>query len=206
MPFDTLSFIAESLASLLSNAILDRIKPKTPAANAKIKLFRLYEILRNIEDETDYYIKNLVRYLRAIQIREDVDLIGEKKGLLRESVQKIWELMDELNKALININPQLEIYNHELYSEIEKYQMVRKAIRFSMQAELLMEVSGRMNRLESTQATNSKPNKNSNLETDEIGKLRKLLSEVKKNQKSIKKIINNYREFISREFEFKDSF
>jgi hypothetical protein len=200
MPFDTLSFIAESLASLLSKSVLDRIKPKSSAENAKAKLFSLYEVLRKIEDETVDYIMILAEYLDTVQTSEDIELLGKKKGLARKAVEKIWELMDELDRALVNINPQLEIYDNDLYSEISKYRRVRDFIRMSWQYELLIELSESSKRLENGLS------KNSDLVTDEILKLRELLSEVKKNQKSMKKIISNYREFVSNEFDFKDSF
>ena len=207
MPLDTLSLIAETLASLLSDSIKDRLKPKISADVAKTKVLELYKILSKINKETEYYIENFELYLSILASTEPQEASKVIKEQLKSSVVNIWEFIKELQDALDSINPQLEIHNHDLAMDITAFHMERMLIMQSQYAEL-RKLNYLLKPVKERKLSHKKVriNKSKVLEVDDVGELREILSKVKQNQKSINKITKNFREFIAVEFSFKESF
>ncbi len=173
------------------SVFLQHIRGDQPAADrlasrsrktATDRALRLYKTLSNVNQKTDAFVDSfgrLVAQLAGVSAEEELRPV---RDALTGAAHELMQSLPELAAALDEVNPQLDIHKHELVQKIEEYSQSR--------SQLLTE-------LEIGAASTS----NQSWET-----LKPILETAERNRFLIRQTIAEFREFLAKEFSFKESF
>jgi len=182
-----LGFIWNFFSPAISDSIKERIKPKGSVDIAKKRGLRLYESLGELDLAIDIFINTFDAYLRENtreqQVGEDpVERVLRIHDLSCEvyyRTEDIVHALIELGECLKAINPQLEIHKPELANILHGL-----GVTESVLAEEIKVVPWNAPHPE----------------------LLAVLEEARGNRNILHSAIKEYREFIAKEFPFKESF
>jgi hypothetical protein len=177
----TLDFLWGFLEPILSDAVKDRIKPKSSPEIAKQSTYELFQILGEIKNKTDTFVYEFEIYVDGF-INSNTGPSKNPPNSLRESARELMATLPEVVSALDKVNPQLEIHRNDIVRDILSYRRSR--------AKVLSELE---QCLDYASAENHET-------------LKALLSQAKINQQIIDKAIEEMRLFLKTEFPFKESF
>jgi hypothetical protein len=111
----------ELIKIFIGETIKELIKPKISADIAKERAFRLYSSLDKISIGVDDFVDELDAAIDFTNVCPIPHLIVQPMFDLADIVDKLSISVVELSKVLQDINPQLEIHNHELIENLKNY-------------------------------------------------------------------------------------
>ena len=203
---ESLNLIWDALKFLLEDNLKERLRPKGSNEIAKNRAYQLYVLLKQMDINAEMYVVNIKKYLTSIETKENQETIETNEKNLKNSINSVRETLEKIEKGLNEINPQLEIHRPEIVNLILGYSHSRGQGLALLS--LALAARRRAAELDANKSNNiiSPKKERLILETNNLAKIRNVLKQAEKNQKRIKLIINDFREFLALEFSFKDSF
>jgi hypothetical protein len=214
-----LGFLTTFLNTLFGEAIKDRLKPKSSSEKARAAAFYLYELLDELNASSDAFVSALRYYVNSVKTssarphamqpdfeeftrrHHDSDEAREwpyharpyharPYDALNTAASSLSGTLGEVPGALEAVNPQLKIFNNELVQSLEFYVATRAHVLNEL---LEFQVSRYFD--------HELPSKPEALES-----LQQLQRTAENNQQIIEKAIQDMRDFLAKEFTFKESF
>jgi hypothetical protein len=204
-----LGFLTTFLNTLFGEAIKDRLKPKSSSEKARAAAFYLYELLDEVNASSDAFVSTLRYYVNSVKTssarphdmrpdfeeftrrHRDSDEAWERPyPTLQMAAYSLSGTLGEPPGALEAVNPQLEIFNNELVQSLEIYSASRGRV---------------LNELE-YQVSNYFEFHGLPAEPTALESLQQLQRTAENNQQIIEKAIQDMRDFLAKEFTFKESF
>jgi hypothetical protein len=179
----TLTWLADLLKGLAGSAVADRLKRRSSPEQARVLAYEVHRRLGEVESESVGFLVTLSVYARADDDALEASL-GQGRGMLRYSASEVAGALQRLSRALEAIDPQLAIHAPELHELIHDSIMTRGGVVRSV-LEMRFED---MTLSEAKQA------------------FRETYDEASSALQKICEATWGMREFISREFSFKDGF
>jgi hypothetical protein len=202
--------IWDFLSNVLSDIAKTRFKPEGSVEVARRRAFALYETLGRIKSESDFFVSELQMYSQSIEEKEYGqalvvnELINPESSDLRaksilKSAKRLMKLLDKLADDLDLINPQLEIHQPLLMNQIGVTRIARAEVigilkyRSPLHERYINSLYLKDSSIKSPRSENKKF-------------LKRLVAQAKRNRILIRKAIDEYRNFLAKEFPFKESF
>jgi len=209
---------------LFSEAIKDRLRPKTSAEKARLEAFALYELLGDLNTLTDRFVIALRSFADALRnnpVRsQDVASVHANRASLgEERVQAarrelddvcddLLETLFEVPGALSRLYPQLTIHYPDLVDLLDEYTGERTILIEEVQAERWKRAI-QDSVLEGVAAEAAVPERylyQKAVTPGELEELDRLVNRAEENSLRIKLVTEDMRTFLAREFPFKESF
>ncbi len=178
----SLEFLSKFLQQIRSDQTPAELLAGSSRETAKDRALHLYKTLGLVNQKTDAFVEafgRLVALLANATTQEDLH-IG--RNTLTGAAHELIYALPALAAALDDVNPQLDIHKHELVQRIEQYSQSRSQV---------------LTELENSAATTA----DQSLEI-----LKPILDVTEKNRLLIRQAIMELREFLAKEFPFKESF
>ena len=191
----TLKFLWDFIQPLLTDAAKERLKPKGSAETAKERAFALYGALRYVDGCSDKWVATLNECAEtALKIsaagRRTRGGLSERwysiKSQLQDKAHEMSEALAGLERALLNVNPQMEIHNGRLVETVTVYHGTRAGVVEHV-VSLLEKQAG-------------------DVSFTDAQTLKQLATESEANHQRVKQAISELRSFLAATFTFKESF
>jgi hypothetical protein len=202
-----LGFLTNILSTFFSEAIKDRLKPRSSSEKARKGAFYLYELLDEVSASSDAFVSALRYYVTTVrtfsaQPRDALSNLATNeyrhrdapweapRRTLEAAADSLYGSLGELPAALMAVHPQLEIFDYELAENIQIFRRRR--------GRTINELEATVMKLPTTPTTPTTP--------IDLEPLQQLLSTAENNQQIIEKTTQDMRDFLAKEFTFKESF
>lgn len=188
----SLNFLWDLLRPVISDSLKKSIKSKTSAERAKIRTIEIYKVLLDLGNSIHGFTKlinSFADYSCSIELSDDSnrdEIIKFKRSLI-EFAERIKYSLEELYISLAKINPALEIYQNELNTAFAATKGADAQITKECR-ELIPDMYDGF------------------VSPRQLKILATLARKATKNNKLLQKAIVDFREFIVREFPYKDHF
>jgi hypothetical protein len=209
-----LGFLTNIVSTFFSEAIKNRLKPRSSPEKARQAAFYLYELLDEISASSDAFVSALRNYVTSVKTfsarprdplmelewRTEVERQYREKDApwevprlnLLEATYSLTGPLEELPAALRAVYPQLDIFQPDLVQNLEGFARSRAATIVFVRSSVDEKLKDAVMKL-STPPTDLEP-------------LQQLLSTAENNQQIIEKTTQDMRDFLAKEFTFKESF
>lgn len=186
-------FLWEFIKPILSDTMKDKLKERLsstdPSKKAKITAFRLYEALGELRDKTEQYVKTFREVIQSLEEEKPEKIIHRRRVEFVEVSEDLRKELAYLAEVMKNIYPQLEIHNPEIVANIKEFHLSRDGIADEF-ADMLEHYD----------------NLGKQMEEYSEERLVRLFRKSEINLELVRKATDDFREFLAREFPFKDSF
>ena len=149
---------------------------------AKDRALHLYKTLGLVNQKTDAFVEAFGLLVALLANASTKEALHTGRNTLTGAAHELMYALPELAMSLDEVNPQLDIHKHELVQKIEEYSQSRSRV---------------LTELENSAATTA----DQSIET-----LQPILDTAEKNRLLIRQAIMELREFLAKEFPFKESF
>jgi hypothetical protein len=188
----SLNFLRDLLKPVISDSLKKSLKSKTSAERAEIRTIEIYKVLLDLGNSIHGFTKlinSFADYSCSIELSDDSnrDEIIKFKCSLIEFAERIKYSLEELYISLAKINPAFEIYQNELNTAFAATQGAGAQITKECR-ELIPDMYDGF------------------VSPRQLKILATLARKATKNNKLLQKAIVDFREFIVREFPYKDHF
>lgn len=177
-----LDFLTNFIQQILGNKTQSELLPGSSRAAAKDRALRLYKTLGMVNQKTDAFVEAFSKLVTVVANAPAEESLSTARNTLRGAAHELMYALPKLAAALDEVNPQLDIHKHELVQKIEEYSQSRSLV---------------LTELENSATTTTEQS---------IETLKNILSAAEKNRLIIRQAVTELREFLAKEFPFKESF
>jgi hypothetical protein len=173
--------IREFLNAILGEPTQEKLKSAGAEKIARSRVFQLYQVLGEVNEKTDAFVEALSVLIDPGAPPTEAERLSQR-DTLSWAAQELMQILPELAEALDEVNPQLDIHQHELVKQIKAYRASRALVLTELE--------------QSSQAIFS----------EQPESLQRILVTARQNRELISKATDALRDFLKEQFPFKESF
>jgi hypothetical protein len=204
--FISLKFLWDIFKPAVSDSLKERLKPRDSSEIAKKRMLRLYVVLTKVSDYINDFISELIcltAFIERNKLNPNLKRYYQYRDNLQRSAGYLVKSLDELSDALLDVNPQLEIYQNLLASNIHAFLHGDRKLLMDEDTGFLKDEYIEIGR---DFIPDIEFEQDGELCPETVADLYEIVRQASMNRERLMKAIEDCREFIAREFTFKDSF